>query len=197
MPSVEYSIAALGAMIADDVRMSAYALALERTIRPGCTVLDIGTGTGVMALLACRFGAGKVVAIEPDDVIEVARQTARANGVADRIEFIQQRSTEVTLAERADVIVPISAEYCRFIPGTLLRSWMREHGYSYRVARSSRRAIPSGRALWRRPSRMPSVWTYGHAIVADSTSMSPASLSSTSFGVRESRARRGCPRNCS
>jgi len=58
-----------------------------------------------MALLACRFGAGKVVAIEPDDVIEVARQTARANGVADRIEFIQQRSTEVTLAERADVIV--------------------------------------------------------------------------------------------
>lgn len=74
MPSVEYSIAAFGAMIADDVRMSAYALALERTIRPGCTVLDIGTGTGVMALLACRFGAGKVVAIEPDDVIEVARQ---------------------------------------------------------------------------------------------------------------------------
>lgn len=105
MLRMEYSIAAFGSLIADNVRMNAYSLALQKTIRPGCTVVDIGTGTGVMAFLACRLGAGKVVAVEPDDVIEVARQAARANGFADRIEFLQQRSTEVTLVERADVIV--------------------------------------------------------------------------------------------
>src|SRR5262249_8186842 len=68
-------------------------------------VLDIGTGTGIFALLACQFGARRVYAIEPAHVIRVAREIAAANGCADRIEFIQKRSTEVTLPERADVII--------------------------------------------------------------------------------------------
>lgn len=98
-------MASYGSMIADSVRMEAYLRALEKTIRPGCVVLELGTGPGVMALLAYRLGAERVIAVEPDDVIEVARQVARANGVDDRIEFIQGRSTDVELPERADVIV--------------------------------------------------------------------------------------------
>jgi protein arginine N-methyltransferase 1 len=53
----------------------------------------------------CRFGARRVYAIEPDDAIQVAREIAVANGCADRIEFIQAVSTEVTWSERADVII--------------------------------------------------------------------------------------------
>jgi protein arginine N-methyltransferase 1 len=100
-----YSLADYGRMMADAARMRAYATALERAIRPGSVVVDIGTGAGIFALLACKFGARRVYAIEPDDVIQVARELAAANGYADRIEFLQQLSTSVTLPERADVIV--------------------------------------------------------------------------------------------
>jgi protein arginine N-methyltransferase 1 len=92
-------------MISDRVRMDAYARALRHAVAPGSVVLDIGTGTGIFAMLACQFGAKRVYAIEPDDVIEVARETAAANGFSNRIEFIQDLSTQVTLPERADVII--------------------------------------------------------------------------------------------
>ncbi len=92
-------------MIADRVRMDAFTKALRQAIKPDSVVLDIGTGTGIFALLACQFGARRVYAIELDDAIQVARQIAVANGYGDRIEFIQALSTKVTLPERADVLV--------------------------------------------------------------------------------------------
>lgn len=100
-----YSVASYGSMIADRVRMDAYVLALRQSVKPGAIVLDIGTGTGICALLACQLGARRVYAVEPSDAIQVAREIAAANGCADRIEFIQDLSTNVTLPERADVIV--------------------------------------------------------------------------------------------
>lgn len=100
-----YTIGAFGAMIADRVRLKAHSEALRAAVRPGCVVLDIGTGTGILALLACRYGASKVYALEPSEAIGVAREAARANGFADRIVFLQRRSTDVTLAQRVDVIV--------------------------------------------------------------------------------------------
>src|SRR5688572_21352901 len=103
--AIEYSVSDYGTMIADRVRVSAFAKALELAIRRDSVVLDLGTGTGIFALLACRLGARRVFAVEPDGVIEVARETARANGYEDRIEFIQALSTRVTLPERATVLV--------------------------------------------------------------------------------------------
>jgi len=100
-----YTIANYGAMIADHVRMGAYAQALRETIRPGAVVVDIGCGTGILSLLACQRGARRVYAIEPDASIELARTVARDNGYADRIVFLQDRSLRVSLPERADVIV--------------------------------------------------------------------------------------------
>jgi predicted O-methyltransferase YrrM len=100
-----YSVPGYGRMIADRLRMDAYAQALRQAIKPTSAVLDIGTGTGVFALLACQMGARKVYAIEPDDSIQLARQIAADNGLADRIEFIQDKSLRTTLPERADIIV--------------------------------------------------------------------------------------------
>jgi len=100
-----YDIIAYGQMISDRVRFHSYTEALRRTVRLGSTVLDIGTGPGIMALLACRFGARKVYAIEADPVISVAREIARANGLASQIEFLEGLSTNVRLPERVDVIV--------------------------------------------------------------------------------------------
>ncbi|HEY6402771.1 MAG TPA: 50S ribosomal protein L11 methyltransferase [Blastocatellia bacterium] len=100
-----YSISMYGFMIADNVRMEAYSEALRRAVKPDSVVLDIGAGTGVFAMLACQLGARRVYAIEPADAIQVAREIAAANGYADRIECIQKLSTEVTLPEKADVII--------------------------------------------------------------------------------------------
>lgn len=100
-----YSMGDYGEMIADKVRMDAYAYALKAKIAPNSVVLDIGTGAGIHALLAAKFGARKVYAIEPNHVVHLARDLARENGFSDRIEFIRDVSTHVTLPERADVIV--------------------------------------------------------------------------------------------
>ena len=103
--SETYTIRGHGAMLSDRVRMHAYAAALEAAVRPGSVVLDVGTGTGIFALLACRLGARRVYAVEPGDSIHLARAAARDAGYADRVEFIQGISTEVDLPERADVMV--------------------------------------------------------------------------------------------
>jgi len=100
-----YSLNAYGSMIADRVRVDAYAEALKKTIRKGSVVLEIGTGPGVFAVLACKLGASRVFAVEPSEIIQVAREVAAANECADRIEFFEQFSHHVTLPARADVLL--------------------------------------------------------------------------------------------
>jgi type I protein arginine methyltransferase len=102
---VEYSLADYGSMIADHVRMNAYVRALQSAVSPGSFVLELGTGPGLIALLARRQGARRVVAVEPHEVIEVAREIARANRLDGAVEFRQSFSKELELDERADVIV--------------------------------------------------------------------------------------------
>src|SRR5579863_7388717 len=104
-PPDMYSLAGYGEMIADRVRMEAYARALRQTVKPGSVVLEIGTGPGIFAILACQLGAGRVIAIESDEIIQLARENAAINHCADRIEFIEDLSTNVTLPAKADVIV--------------------------------------------------------------------------------------------
>lgn len=100
-----YSLLGYEEMIQDKVRMDAYVAALKQVIRPNSVVLEIGAGTGVMSLLACRFGAKHVYSIEPDSAICVAREFAQANNLSDRITFFQNLSTQIELREKADVIV--------------------------------------------------------------------------------------------
>jgi protein arginine N-methyltransferase 1 len=100
-----YSLHFYGQMIADAPRMNAYAAALRRVVKPDSVVMDLGCGPGVFALLACKLGARRVYAVEPDNVIGLAREAATANGFADRIEFFEKLSTEITPPEPATVIV--------------------------------------------------------------------------------------------
>jgi protein arginine N-methyltransferase 1 len=100
-----YSLRNFGDMIRDSARFNAYAEAISRAVRAGDIVAEIGCGPAVFALLACRAGAKLVYAIETDDIIDVARQIAVANGVTDRIQFFQSDSREVEIPERVEVIV--------------------------------------------------------------------------------------------
>lgn len=65
-------------------------LAEERQIRPGDHVLDVGTGSGILAILAAKLGAGNVVGLDIDALaLDVARQNAVRNGVQDKVSLLQ------------------------------------------------------------------------------------------------------------
>lgn len=101
----DYSVDSYGAMIRDQTRTAPFVEALQRAVQSGSVVLDIGTGTGIFALLALQFGAARVYAIEPDTAIEVGKLCAKEIPGGERITWIQGLSTEVNLPERVDVVV--------------------------------------------------------------------------------------------
>lgn len=91
-------------MLADQARMGFYHAAIRRHIRPGDRVIDLGTGTGILAALAARAGAGQVYAIDHSPILAHARTLAAANGI-ERVEFTSTHSTAFTTPERVDVIL--------------------------------------------------------------------------------------------
>ncbi|MFT5432712.1 MAG: SAM-dependent methyltransferase [Myxococcota bacterium] len=92
-------------MLYDKVRMDAYQAAITAAVKPGDVVLDLGTGTGVLALWAAKAGARKVYAVDPAPVIKLARRLAKDNEGGDRIEFIEADARELTLPEPVDVMI--------------------------------------------------------------------------------------------
>lgn len=92
-------------LLNDTVRVNAFRQAIHEVVRPGDIVLDLGTGTGILACFACQAGAAHVYAIEKKDIIQVAREIANANGYGRQITFIQGDITLVDVPEPADVII--------------------------------------------------------------------------------------------
>jgi ribosomal protein L11 methyltransferase len=87
---------------------------LQRRVVPGTTVLDVGTGSGILAVAAAVIGAGRVVAVDLDpDAVETTRRNASANGVADRV--------AASVADAATVTGPFDAVVANLTAGTLAR----------------------------------------------------------------------------
>jgi protein arginine N-methyltransferase 1 len=86
-------------------RLSQYARAIEASVGQGDIVLDLGTGSGLLALLACQAGAGRVYAVESSDAVRLGELIAARSPFASRIEFVQSVSSLLTLRESVDVIV--------------------------------------------------------------------------------------------
>ncbi|MDQ3068774.1 MAG: methyltransferase domain-containing protein [Acidobacteriota bacterium] len=91
--------------LSDRPRVDALRRAIHSTVRPGDVVLDLGCGTGLLGLMACEAGAGRVYAIDNSGMIQVARAIAKASPYADRITHLAGHSMSVDLPERADVLV--------------------------------------------------------------------------------------------
>ena len=92
-------------MLDDKWRMNSYISAIKKHINNNSIVLDLGAGTGIFSLLACKFGAKKVYAIEPNPALNIGVKTAKQNGFSDKIKFINKPSEQVELSEKVDLII--------------------------------------------------------------------------------------------
>jgi SAM-dependent methyltransferase len=92
-------------MLHDDRRTNDYIAALRDAVQPGDVVLDIGTGSGVLAIAAARAGARHVYAIEASDIADVAERVFAGNGLQDRVTLIRGYSREIDLPQPADLLV--------------------------------------------------------------------------------------------
>ena len=96
--------------------------ALERVVRPGDRVLDLGTGSGILAIAAAKLGASEVLAIDTDPVaVQAATANVAANRLTDRVAVIEgtveaagDAAFDVVAANiSATVLIAIAAELAR------------------------------------------------------------------------------------
>ncbi|MDO8611938.1 MAG: 50S ribosomal protein L11 methyltransferase [Dehalococcoidia bacterium] len=74
--------------------------------RPGDAVLDLGAGSGILAIAAARLGAKRVLALDIDpQAVKAARENAAANGVADVVEVREGTLPEGAPTERFDLAI--------------------------------------------------------------------------------------------
>lgn len=92
-------------MLKDSVRCEAFRKAIAETVTPGCTVLDVGAGTGILSLFAAQAGARVVYAVERTGIAELARRIVAENGFSDRIQVLRDDMESIELPEKVDVIV--------------------------------------------------------------------------------------------
>ncbi len=93
-------------------------MTLEQEVRPGMRVLDLGTGSGILALAAAKLGAGAVLALDTDPVaVAAARENVQRNGEAETVDVAQGSLAQVTgdydlvvVNILADVILALAQE---------------------------------------------------------------------------------------
>lgn len=86
-------------MLHDARRTGDYIAAITAAVKPGDIVLDIGTGSGVLAVAAARAGARQVYAVEASDIATVAAKVFAANGVQDRVTLLPGWSRHIDLPD--------------------------------------------------------------------------------------------------
>lgn len=111
---------------------------LEEYVTPESTLLDIGTGSGILSIGAAKLGCGKIVASDIDSVaVKVARENAALNGVADKIDIrccdltsgITGKYNIVVANIIADAIIMLSESAANFMAddGVYITSGIIEH----------------------------------------------------------------------
>jgi len=92
-------------MVSDTRRTQAFAEAIAEVVRPGDVVLDVGTGTGILAMLCAKAGAARVYGIDQAAVAQSAANLVKANGLDDRVKIMRGSAREMELDEKVDLIV--------------------------------------------------------------------------------------------
>ena len=90
----------------DEKRTVAFREAIERTVRRGDTVLDVGAGTGILSLFAASAGARRVYAVEIEHSLARAlRTTVALNHLAEVVRVVEGDILEADLPQGVDVVI--------------------------------------------------------------------------------------------
>ncbi len=106
-------------MVSDRTRTDAFSAAICESVQPGDRVMDVGTGTGILAMLAARAGAKSVCAVDVTDIAEVAKYLVDANQLSDRVQVVQAAADEVHLDHKVDLIISEWLGHAAFAEGML------------------------------------------------------------------------------
>jgi type I protein arginine methyltransferase len=77
-------------MLRDEQRIRQFDKALKHAAMPGSSVVDLGAGSGVLSLLACRYGASKVLAVEGGLLANFLKKIAAANSFQRRVQVLKR-----------------------------------------------------------------------------------------------------------
>jgi hypothetical protein len=105
--------------VSDSIRLDRYQAAIAKVVAKGSTVADLGSGSGVLGLLCLQAGAGRLVAVDDSDMLEVARETLTRSGYGDCSVFIRGKSSQIELPERVDVVICDHVGYFGFDYGVV------------------------------------------------------------------------------
>ncbi len=92
-------------MVSDKPRTDAFAAAIAEVVKGGERVLDVGTGTGLLAMLAAKTGAGQVYGVDQASIADLAEKLVEENGLSEKVEIINGNAKNVKLSEPVDILV--------------------------------------------------------------------------------------------
>lgn len=102
--------------------------ALEKYVSPNVTVFDIGTGSGILAIVAAKLKAKKVIGVDLDPVaVDSAKQNVSYNGV-DNIEILQGNLMDVVNGKAEIVVANIIADVIMFLADDV-KKFLMPNGY--------------------------------------------------------------------
>lgn len=106
-------------MVSDRWRTDAFAKAIAEAVRPGDVVLDVGTGTGILAMLAAKAGAKRVYGVDASEVAQTAANLVKANGLGETVKILRGPAQELKLDEPVDLIISEWLGHMAFVENML------------------------------------------------------------------------------
>ena len=102
---------------------------LEQSVTSGCTVLDVGCGSGILAVCGVLLGASHADGVDIDELAaKIAGENAALNGVEDRTHFVQGDLTDKISGQYDVICANIVADVIiRLCPS--IRQFLKPDGY--------------------------------------------------------------------